>query len=642
MRIKNQELLTHFSRVSLPLIAIAFLIFCYSAYIAVAFSSQIPLDKHSFRQTQTALTAYWFLQDGYKLAYQTPVAGTPPSIPFEFPIYQVIVATLSSLFNFSLDSAGRITSYLFLFFSIFPILGITKVLKFSKSVFFIFIAIFFSSPVYLYWGRSFMIETTALFFSLAAIWCFLLFLLESRSLKTLLLFTLFSSLAILQKATTALPVLGVLFVVFYVYEFYKHRSIKKLAANRTSFLVGVSFIIPITVGIMWVNFTDEIKTLNPLGMYLTSGALREWNWGTLAERISPKFWYVVFIKRILLANLGSIFGAFLLGYAFFVQHEKKTKLVILCSVSLGVLPALLFSHLHFIHDYYQTANIVFLQYALAIVIGLQIIPRKGSNYGIAMLLLIVVSNYVCFYKKYFPDVIKVFTKDNRDLAIGEILKRELPPDMQFVAYGNDWSSTFSYVSQRKSFTVPQWYKAYNLAVANPENFVDDGKLGGIVSCASESPDLSDLVKWTTKKNLLWKIGETHDCLVAVPQKMINTKVFHPTQCTGNIDTVEITDINGDKFISIKGWAVAEDVKTKIPEHIFLVLSNDNRDSIHVEALKIPRIDINSKIGINDKADIGFSRLLPLYLKKGLYEVGVILVSGSNYQSCQLKRKFILG
>ena len=51
-------------------------------------------DLHQFRQTQTAITAYWIWRGGPWLAYETPVLGYPWSIPYEFPIFQYLLAAL--------------------------------------------------------------------------------------------------------------------------------------------------------------------------------------------------------------------------------------------------------------------------------------------------------------------------------------------------------------------------------------------------------------------------------------------------------------------------------------------------------------------------------------------------------------------
>src|ERR1700730_19303248 len=55
------------------------------------------LDLHYFRQTQTALSAYWILKGGPWLAYETPVLGFPWAVPFEFPVYQLLAAGVAWL-----------------------------------------------------------------------------------------------------------------------------------------------------------------------------------------------------------------------------------------------------------------------------------------------------------------------------------------------------------------------------------------------------------------------------------------------------------------------------------------------------------------------------------------------------------------
>ena len=94
------------------LLAISAVIF--SSLLAVLFAGQLPLDYHSFRQTQTALTAYWFIREGYKLVYETPVAGYPWQIPFEFPIYQYVVAAISQTLGLPVTAVGRLVSFGFL------------------------------------------------------------------------------------------------------------------------------------------------------------------------------------------------------------------------------------------------------------------------------------------------------------------------------------------------------------------------------------------------------------------------------------------------------------------------------------------------------------------------------------------------
>ena len=69
----------------------------HAAFFALYYIHQPLIESHAFRQTQTALTSYWMLEEGWKIAYQTPVVGFPWAIPFEFPLYQSLVAGVVAL-----------------------------------------------------------------------------------------------------------------------------------------------------------------------------------------------------------------------------------------------------------------------------------------------------------------------------------------------------------------------------------------------------------------------------------------------------------------------------------------------------------------------------------------------------------------
>ena len=51
------------------------------------------LDRHDFRQTQTAFTARIYHEDGIDLLHpKLPVLGPPWEVPFEFPLFQAAAA----------------------------------------------------------------------------------------------------------------------------------------------------------------------------------------------------------------------------------------------------------------------------------------------------------------------------------------------------------------------------------------------------------------------------------------------------------------------------------------------------------------------------------------------------------------------
>lgn len=617
-------------------VIIACVVLLYSGYLAVAFSSQPPLDAHAFRQTQTSLTAYWFIHEGFKVFYETPVGGPPWVIPFEFPLYQMIVAFVSKFFSVSLDATGRVVSYVFLLLCLIPIVSINKKLGLSGSVLFIFVAVTFSAPTYVYWGRSFMIETAALFFAIAAIKYFVDFFYDSKSLKAISLFVVFSSLSILQKATTMAPILCFLSLVFLIDVLNKAPSAKMISMGKRVFIGGLCFVVPLAIGVLWVDATDKIKLLSPLGSQLTSAALSQWNWGSVSQKLSLGVWYKLVWERSLVTNIGAALGLFILIFPFFVGISRKVKIIIACSLALGLLPFLLFTNLHFIHNYYQTANMIFFMYAVAISLGEVVLQQLGRAVAGLMLFLVVASNFIQLDQNYLSQIKKTFGGENRDVAVGGILKRELPRGMQFVAFGNDWSSSFSYISQRKSFTVPKWFAQYDQVISDPEKFVEKGLLGGVVACSPERPNVADLIRWSSDGRS-WKLGEVHGCLIATPERTFDVKEVQQANCRGGIDSAMIEDRSGYKVVSFAGWVAGSNVQDIVSDSVFVVLSTQDSKPFYFEALSVPRIDVNKKLELPSSVDIGFSRILAADLKPGEYEVRIVRQSAGSYQMCQMTK-----
>ncbi|MEN9541259.1 MAG: hypothetical protein RLZZ459_1350, partial [Cyanobacteriota bacterium] len=173
---------------------------------------QQPLiDRHEFRQTQTALSAL-FMQPGLEglLNYQTPVVGAPWSIPFEFPLFQWLARQLASLSGLNLSSSGRLLSVLFGFGCLWPATRLMQRFSLSFTAMGLFVSLYCSSSIYLLWNRAFLMESTALFFTLASLDLYSQIrpIGSAKRVNVLtFVFTISLSLALLVKATTALPAL---------------------------------------------------------------------------------------------------------------------------------------------------------------------------------------------------------------------------------------------------------------------------------------------------------------------------------------------------------------------------------------------------------------------------------------------------
>lgn len=626
------------------LIFLAALCFSYSLYITIKYANQALLDNYSFRQTQTALTAYWLGKNGFSLAYETPVAGPPWSIPFEFPIYQYIVALVSQITKCSLDATGRVVSFIFLALCLIPARAITKNLNLSNAVFYIFAALLFSSPLYLYWGRTFMIETAAVFFSIAAIKYFVDIVQAKNSFKYSSLFLIFMILSILQKATTGLPVLAILGLVYFF------LSIKELPSNKEENKASTSiffikkimlallyFGVPLAIGIIWTLYTDQIKTLNGLGVNLTSSSLAKWNWGTLGQRLSFDLYGDVIWKRIFERNLSGAIGVAILMIALFSNVKNSLKSIIIISALMGLAPLFLFTNLHIIHNYYQTGNLIFLIFAVAVSLGHILNNYFDKKIIIFVLTMImVVSNYFWFSDEYLAVVKTKFNEDNsRDYAISEILKREIPEGNYFVAFGNDWSSSFAYLAERKSFTVPGFFKGYEKISLNPEYFIDEAHLGSVVVCPSgEHPTIDDLNRWASK-NRSWKIGVVHGCYIAVPESSkvdVSTKISY-TDCLGSLDYAGKIPSDGNNILSVAGWTTITGEVGIFAEKIYITLTKQDSAPIYFEALEVNRPGNSNSV---------FSRVINMAnLLSGEYVIGVARLNQGHLEACQFQKKVLI-
>ncbi len=627
------------------IILLAALCFSYSLYIAIKYASQIPLDLYSFRQTQTALTTYWFVKDGFSLAYETPVVGPPWSIPFEFPIYQYIVALASQSFGFSLNATGRVVSFTFLALCLIPVRAITKSLKLSDSVFYIFAALLFSSPLYLYWGRTFMIETTAVFFSVAAIKYFVDIVLIRNSIKNSLLFLIFISLAILQKATTGLPLLALLSVVYLFQIIKESNSLKETIFNKKSALALVYFGLPLAIGIIWTLYTDQIKALNGFGSQITSNAMVQLSFGTISPRLSSVFYHGVIWKRIFEVNLSGTLGFAVLLMVFFSNTKNSIKWIVAISASMGLLPLFLFPHLHIVHDYYPTGNVIFIIFAIAVCLG------HALNYFFekkiiifALTIIMVASNYSIYSTVYSVHVKAEYNKENsREYAVSEILKREISQDKYFVAFGNDWSSAFSYLSERKSLSVSESFKQYEEIAHNPERFIEEAQLGGIVVCPSAtSPTINDLVLWSST-NRNWKIGKVQGCYIAIPEAEPMNKIskIPYSECQGSIDTAREVQTEKSTILSINGWTTISGENEIVPEKVYVTLTKENGEPIYYETLKVNRPDVSAYFGKPNNVDSGFSRIINTEPFVGKYNIGIVRLNQGHLEACRFRKKITI-
>lgn len=424
----------------------------YAVWAATAGWDNTIIDFIGFRQAQTALTTYFMIGKAPVLAYETPVIGPPWSIPFEFPVYQWIVAALVTAFDWPLDQTGRFVSLLFFLLTMLPAWRILAWLGIAPSHRWLALSLFVVSPFYIFWSRTFLIESTALFFSVSYLALALPCIDDPRP-RRIAAAAFVGILAALVKMTTFAAFLPALLLALAAAMLREGRSGFTLSTLlRRAVLVGCVAVLPTLAGVAWTGFADAHKDRNAIGRYLSSTwpGMQKWNFGTFEQRCERKTWGIIF-ERVdsALGDRWVLFGA----AAVMLVLGRRRRAFLGCLLLFPIAP-LLFTNLYYYHEYYSYANHVFLLAAVAL--GLVALLERGGAYqylaGASLVIFLVVS--VWRHQDYYVPI----QERNRDelASVGAVVQRVTQPDDVIVVLGCDWSSEVPYSCRRRALAVPVW------------------------------------------------------------------------------------------------------------------------------------------------------------------------------------------
>jgi hypothetical protein len=241
--------------------------------------------------------------------------------------------------------------------------------------------------------------------------------------------------------------------------------------------------IPIVTTYAWVIFSDSIKAAgNPLAQSWTSTALWEWNFGTISQRLTPVYWAIV-VRRVPfdVFGYGAIFAIMVAGT--FLTNGRYVIQMLAAGLAFLV-PLLLFFNLHFIHDYYQYANGVF----LIIVVGLGItnlFDAGRARLGISFLTLIVAGQIAYFYN-YFGEYLTADYSTDPAFRLAAVARRLTNENQSLLVLWPDGTPEVPFYSQRKSLVlgheIPTRIELMQQVFDNPQSFLGDSPLGGIAYC----------------------------------------------------------------------------------------------------------------------------------------------------------------
>ena len=460
----------------------------------------------SFRTAQTALNCYWMLGHQYRVAYETPVFGPPWSMPYEFPLYEWIVAAVVTMSGWPLDQTGRAVVQGFFLLCLWPCWSLLGRLGVAPRLRVCPLVLLLLSPFYVYWSRAFLIESTALFLALAYLALAWLYLDRPRA-STLLLALLLGVLAALVKITTcagAWLVLGLLLPrVLRLPEFSCLSRPSARLRMRTwrvctwLLIVGV----PLAAGVLWTHYADGLKEQNPIAKHLTSRALQEWNFGLWGMRWEWDTWKCILCRTWTMTAQSAFLGASLL---LALLARRRLAQVVICAFVYLCLP-FVFTNLYCFHEYYAYASMIFLLGAVALALaGLSECGGwRAWLGGLTVAVFLVVAGYG-YHLDYYPD--QAFNQLG-SAGICQKVQENTGPDEVIVVLGCDWASEVPYYCRRRALMLPFWpttpvedlpmhlerlsgYRVAALVVYRP--WFPDDQVGNVLRDLHERQMVSDL------------------------------------------------------------------------------------------------------------------------------------------------------
>lgn len=329
--------------IALEAVVVTAILAAYVAYVSPTLGRPL-LERHAFRQTQTAYTARIYHEQGIDLLHpKLPVLGAPFEVPFEFPLFQAAASTVMDL-GVEDDRAMRTTGLACFLLTALLLFGLVRHVDGRVSAI-AAVGAFVLTPFSLVWGRASMIEYLATAGGVGFAWATILWRERGRPLPAALALVA-GLVGMLVKPTTA---------VFWILPALAYRPATPEPSARRRVRIGTAVLVvaPLVAAFLWTRHADAIKAASATTSWLTSGALQEWNFGTLDQRFDVDTWTII-LERLTPLVLG-VSGVLLLAAAVVGTVASDQRRFWLCIWLAAIAPPLVFTNLYVAHDYYLAA-----------------------------------------------------------------------------------------------------------------------------------------------------------------------------------------------------------------------------------------------------------------------------------------------
>ncbi len=428
----------------------------------------VGYPAYGFRQGQTAISAYWFQQEGISLLkYQTPLFGPPWRMPLEFPIFQATAVLIAKVFHVKeIDVACRVTALLYFYLSAIFLYLLCGAYFTRRGVSTVVTIVYMFLPYTIKFSTEPLIDYAALAFALGYLYFLARWFDNIPEWPSLFMATLLGSLGYLVKITT-MPVV-IVTAGFLLLRSLAQRGLldwhlptsdmKHIVVRERVLLasVPVAFAVPALAGYTWVIYTDRVKAASPFTAWLTSQALSTWNYGTWEDKTDPRHWmsWLAMLRAYFMPNVFLVFA--IVGVLCVYKYSTKSRDLVGSSI-LGVLLTMFIFFNLYRHDYYYIA----LSASVSIVTGLGIyqLLDNASHWNLwwQVFLLIGIAysgmagvQEVTRNRIYLADTYKMAPFSGATEASRKAISLT-PPEEFIVSVQGSWDASTLYAMRRKGF-----------------------------------------------------------------------------------------------------------------------------------------------------------------------------------------------
>jgi hypothetical protein len=413
------------------------------------------LDQHGFRQTQTAISIEYMLRGGPLLAYETPIFGPPWSWPMEFPLYQWCVAGVAWVLHTPVAQTARAVNLFFFVSGLLAIylgLGTTGLRPLLRLP---FLTLLLTSPMYLFWSRTCMIESCAVCMGLWLLY-FTARLSQEYDWRWMVLALLAGMLTALVKVTSfpgfAFLAVAILLAPLVENGPWRIPEIRRRLDKRRLVVIVALCIVPVLVTRVWLAYGDRLKAQNPMAATLMASAPQQftYNFGTMRDRLSGRF--VGMFRR----TIGDVTGKAPLPLLFlpllpFMRRRRWAAAI--CGIAF-VIPPMLFANLHYWHNYYPYANGLFFIGALGFVIA-DLMEQGGAAQAAGAVLLVIsaLTGLIGYRQRFYRT--QTEWGDDSIVATAKNIGNSIPADKVIVFRGANYASILNYYSGHRGILLEE-------------------------------------------------------------------------------------------------------------------------------------------------------------------------------------------